>query len=341
MFIFILSSLVQAFLAQSQSCEVLIPHTPPVCYSGYDKVFYLQFAPYLPLPGSSWTDDLQLYMPTLEPQKSTSLHCHHDQSFSEGTHDLTNFDGKAKYFSWISSKYRLPIFASMFAPACGDDCPVETGRGCSKFQTCDISNVTHYDYTDSLMDRGHLVPNSALGIWYNTSASTFSMCNINPQSKRLNEDDWVQLEHWIGCLGKHRQFYVHTGPIFNKTSAFDYCLCSGNSAGIMSCDECDVGTPVPIPSGFWKILVTPAPDYMAYTWIYTKAQEKCAANVTDADCSPGDVIQTVDDAFDPNGLEAIQSLVNFRFPPYFTQATSLDDLKAQTECSYLKHTIQY
>lgn len=316
----------------SFGCDTLIPGTPPICMSPYNKSFYLQFEPYLPRLGSSWADDLQVYLPSLEPQvDNNTLYCKHDDSFSQSTHDLSNFDGEAKYFTWISQKYKVPILASMFAPACGDKCPQETGRGCSKFQTCELSNVTHTDYSFSELDRGHLVPNSALGDWYNTSASTFSMCNITPQSKRLNEVDWVALEHWIACLGIYQEFYVHTGPIFNDT-AFDYCVCSGNEGGAKSCADCHAGTAVPIPSGFWKVLITP--DHTAYSWIYTKAQEKCAADPEDPDCVPGNIIQTVDDAFDPNGLQTISKLVDFIWPPYISPASNMDELKKNPYCSY-------
>jgi len=260
-----------------------------------------------------------------------------DSTFA--SHNVHDMDGDPTYFTWVSQQYMQPVLAAMRSPACEPKCPDESGRGCHTFQKCDPTGVTHNTYkSDSALDRGHIVPNSALGSWYNTSSSTFSMCNISPQTARLNEEDWEALESWIECMGRYKKLTILAGPLFNETFT-DHCVCEGHVAGKLKCSSkfCELGVPVPV--GFWKVIIDEESDTTdTWTWIYDEAQYDCLKNFDKAACRSGPTVQTIEDAFSPNGLQYISDKMDFVWPPYFTPQNDLAALEAiqPDECHHSK-----
>jgi len=317
-----------------QPCRKILPGSPNVCHGNANDTFYRSFKEFLPNLETSWgEDDVEIYMPNLDEvrEQAGNTGCVHDDSFEyEKDFKSRDFTGSPAYFSWVSKKYAQPILATVRGPACGEDCPRQKGRGCRTFQKCSINDVKHSDYTHSALDRGHIVPNSAIGKWYNKSASTFSMCNIGTQSKRLNEDDWIQLEYWVECLGSVEELVIHAGPLFNS-EAFDYCVCEGAPAGSGYCKECKTRA-IPMAFGFWKVVVDS--NYNAWSWIYT--QEECLHDPTQKPCRAGPVLQTIDDAFNSTGLEFIASNLQITWPGSFKQMSNMDGLDAILDCSRAK-----
>jgi len=318
-------------LSRASSCRKILPGSPNVCYGNANDTFYKSFEDFLPNLEMSWgEDDVEIYMPNLDEVREQSGHagCVHDDSF-ENDEDFKNkdFTGSPAYFSWVSKKYGQPILATTRGPGCGEGCPNEEGRGCTgQFQTCLISDVKRSDYTYSDLDRGHIVPNSAIGKWYNKSASTFSMCNIGTQERQLNQNDWKFLEHWIECLGTMEELVIHAGPLFND-KAMEYCACheTKETRGIVLCSECKTRG-IPMAFAFWKVVVDS--NYNAWSWIFT--QEECMH--AGDNCAKGHVYQSIDDAFNSNGLEFIASNLQMTWPGHFKQMTNMTALDAIIEC---------
>lgn len=77
----------------------------------------------------------------------------------------------------------------------------------------------HSDYTHSGYDRGHMAP--AADMKWNKKAmeESFYMSNICPQNRKLNRDDWGDLEekcrNWAEKYGKA---YIVCGPIYDSKS---------------------------------------------------------------------------------------------------------------------------
>ena len=98
-------------------------------------------------------------------------------------------------------------------------------------------------------DRGHMVPNAAIGNQYGSLAQmeTFLMTNMCPQKKNLNQYAWKYLEGWVmDAAGARQHIYVIAGPIFGDDP--DITL-YGPERGIQ------------IPDEFYMILVD-----LSYEW---------------------------------------------------------------------------
>ena len=102
------------------------------------------------------------------------------------------------------------------------------------------TQVRHTDYTHSGFDRGHMAPNYGIATRYGKAAQkeTFMMSNIIPQTPRVNQHIWKDLEMRVAKrYGRYfSEVWVTTGPIFEGTT--DH-LASG----------------VAIPTGYYKIMV--------------------------------------------------------------------------------------
>ena len=77
--------------------------------------------------------------------------------------------------------------------------------------------VTHRDYTGSGYDRGHMAP--AADMKWSTQAmkESFYMSNVCPQNRKLNRDDWGDLEE--ACRQWARRYgsvYIACGPIYGS-----------------------------------------------------------------------------------------------------------------------------
>jgi endonuclease G len=77
-----------------------------------------------------------------------------------------------------------------------------------------FTQITPSDYTGSGFDRGHLCPHSDRSADDDMSYETFSMANMIPQSPRVNEKAWAQLETYCRELveHEHKTLYIIDGP---------------------------------------------------------------------------------------------------------------------------------
>jgi endonuclease G len=116
----------------------------------------------------------------------------------------------------------------------------------SRFETDwrGINQVSHYDYTGSGYDRGHMAPNHAISVVYGRDGQmdTFKMTNITPQAKNLNEKVWqrleaLELDKFAKQFGK---VWVVTGPIFDPPA-----------------ERIHSTWRVELPDAFYKIIVAP------------------------------------------------------------------------------------
>lgn len=76
--------------------------------------------------------------------------------------------------------------------------------------------VEHADYTNSGYDRGHMAPAADMKWDSQAMEESFYMSNICPQNRKLNRDDWADLEEqcrdWANVYGK---IYIACGPIYD------------------------------------------------------------------------------------------------------------------------------
>lgn len=75
----------------------------------------------------------------------------------------------------------------------------------------------HSDYTRSGYDRGHMAPAADMKWSEKAMEESFYMSNICPQNKKLNRDDWGDLEEtcrkWARKYGK---VFIACGPIYSQ-----------------------------------------------------------------------------------------------------------------------------
>ena len=80
-------------------------------------------------------------------------------------------------------------------------------------------HVEHSDYTNSGYDRGHMAPAADMKWSEKAMEESFYMSNICPQNRKLNRDDWGDLEEkcreWAKKYGR---VYIACGPIYDKAS---------------------------------------------------------------------------------------------------------------------------
>lgn len=77
--------------------------------------------------------------------------------------------------------------------------------------------VEHSDYTRSGYDRGHMAPAADMKWSKKAMEESFYMSNICPQNRKLNRDDWGDLEE--ACrqwAKKYGTVYIACGPIYDK-----------------------------------------------------------------------------------------------------------------------------
>jgi endonuclease G len=143
------------------------------------------------------------------------------------------------YVVGYSEKLRDPIWV---AYRVFDVKKLESGKRPSRFRVDSRtrSKVSHDDYTGSGFDRGHMAPNYAIATRFGTEGQreTFLMSNIIPQTPKVNQQIWRELEMWVAKrYGRYlEEVWVVTGPIFTPPIRR---LSSG----------------VAIPSAYYKIIV--------------------------------------------------------------------------------------
>jgi endonuclease G len=97
---------------------------------------------------------------------------------------------------------------------------LDSGKRPSNFtiDTRTGARVSPGDYTHSGFDRGHMAPNYAIATRYGDAAQkeTFRMSNIIPQTPRINQHIWKELEMTVAKkYGRYfGEVWVITGPIF-------------------------------------------------------------------------------------------------------------------------------
>ena len=266
-----------------------------------------ELAPVLPYLDPRYEDDVEVYMPGLgdacsaEPWMGGSCKPENDYSCDPSATydqrmrpqktqpgvacnpDSPDLQGRPAYMTWTSKKLRQPLLSAIItAPGSA----IDSSRGCDAFQTCCINGVTQRTYSNTGLDRGHQVSASELNREYAESITSFSMCNIGPQSSRLNQKDWLNLEILVYCVGLKAKFVELSGPLFAEPFAdLDARPCMCPNMGVGACRDCgDAEKGVPLPQAYWKMIVFQGngpryntPDaWETYLWIFDTAQSGCA-----------------------------------------------------------------
>lgn len=77
--------------------------------------------------------------------------------------------------------------------------------------------VEHADYTNPGYDRGHMAPAADMKWSSQAMEESFYMSNICPQNRKLNRDDWGDLEETCrGWAQKYGTIHIACGPIYDK-----------------------------------------------------------------------------------------------------------------------------
>lgn len=101
--------------------------------------------------------------------------------------------------------------------------------------------ATHYDYSYSGYDRGHLCPAADQKWSPKAMNDCFSMANMVPQDHALNSGAWATLENKERAWAlRDSVIYIIAGPIYEKA------------------DKKRIGdTGVRVPSAFYKVIIAP------------------------------------------------------------------------------------
>ena len=139
----------------------------------------------------------------------------------------------------------------------------------------------------------------------NEDPTTFTMCNMCPQTTVSNNVQWANLESNIilnYVTTGNLIAYVFQGPLFNNDNT---CIVSGGTPQLCGTANANI----PIPYAFWKILVqvdgSGNPLY-TWTWIYTQSTGTSAIQPSNTSLStfqPG-----------PSGLIRIENELGVQFP---------------------------
>ena len=77
--------------------------------------------------------------------------------------------------------------------------------------------VEHSDYTNSGYDRGHMAPAADMKWSKKAMEESFYMSNICPQNRKLNRDDWGDLEETCRKWAeKYGNVYIACGPVYSE-----------------------------------------------------------------------------------------------------------------------------
>ncbi len=121
-------------------------------------------------------------------------------------------------------------------------------------------SATHYDYTYSGYDRGHMVPAGDMKWDEQAMLECFYMTNIVPQKKALNSGAWNKLEQKIrNWAERDSALIILTGPIVKPEDL-------ANTIGDIN---------VVVPGSLFKIVLTPYTTPMrAIAFIYPNEKAK-------------------------------------------------------------------
>ncbi|CAF1125742.1 unnamed protein product [Brachionus calyciflorus] len=140
---------------------------------------------------------------------------------------------------WVDCKERIPVLFSYIAERDNGSLPRS-----SKFQLdpeipADCQQLSYSTYTDSVFDRGHMVPANHLDHSELAINESNYMTNINPQHKSLNRGAWLQTEEIIECLRDIDTLRIYGGAIMGNNETNDIFT---QTHGIRT------------PDFFWKII---------------------------------------------------------------------------------------
>jgi endonuclease G, mitochondrial len=124
------------------------------------------------------------------------------------------------------------------------------------------------DYEKSGYDRGHLVASANQIDEEIQSSETFLLSNMSPQNPDLNRKIWQQLETAVRILDsevKILETYVITGPIFDFMASIE-----------MIGEKDRNGISIPIPSHFFKCVLTENITGRLYMWAFEMKNEEQA-----------------------------------------------------------------
>lgn len=104
------------------------------------------------------------------------------------------------------------------------------------FRSCDLGSSDKQDYIKTGYDRGHQCPNNDRDYSKDDASLTFLMCNMAPQTPKLNRGLWKKYEKYGHTLAmKHGSIEIACGPIYDSSETPKY-----------------IGNAVRVPSSFWK-----------------------------------------------------------------------------------------
>lgn len=125
------------------------------------------------------------------------------------------------YESWYDIEYKNPAFVIWdltFEEA--KDSDDASGNRSSSFKKC-MSSATQDVYAKTDYDRGHMCPNNDRDWSKEAAAVTFKMCNIAPQTSKLNRGSWQKYEKRGHELAyKHMLVTIACGPIYNNSNEY-------------------------------------------------------------------------------------------------------------------------
>lgn len=235
--------------------------TPASHYTDKNKEFYMMVEQYLPYLDQAFWDpnDIKIYMPYM--------------TVSSGCAPTDSGNKSPDYFAWYSVKYEIPILTGYLGMCLNPmDCSHSGTRPDVKFSTCCFSGVTHDEYSSTEFDRGHMVASNTVKVLGGDPKSTFSTCNIVPQTKLQNQLNWNRLELTLDNNMKGKNVFIMQGPLLsninNKPPNGPWCLNKGSTNSIV----CPASGKVFIPYANWKIAIELSlldeSVYKVWAWIY-------------------------------------------------------------------------
>lgn len=150
------------------------------------------------------------------------------------------------------------------------------------------SRVKERAFQNTGYDKGHLAPNAPIGKRYGCEPQreTFLLSNIAPQLPGLNQRTWASFEAVADTVyaNDFNGVWVMTGPIFDPAQIVTLC-----------------GTPVEVPSAFWKIVVRRVGEGIDTVALIMSQQERSAKPI-------GAFITTIDDIEARTGINFFAGL---------------------------------
>jgi len=129
------------------------------------------------------------------------------------------------------------------------------------------------DYSGTGYDRGHLVASANLNDEHIQNSETFLLSNMAPQKPALNRQIWRQLEEAVRGLDarpKVLETYVISGPIFDFSTPIKMIGKSDRK-----------GKSIPVPSHFFKCVLTEELNGKLKMWAFEMANEKLDGALAD------------------------------------------------------------